>query len=272
MSALSTAFKIFKKILIAFILTFLFIGLLAFIFLGDSEKEKATSSISSSNNLKSTPKVVEQKLSLDTQDVLEKGKAAGAKQRAALIQSIGDAKLVIKDASLCLVVGEWALYKADDSKLGLTKANLEIADALAKKGQSWINTFVSNVGENSYLHKAYLKSKMENIKKCENNSGFHSCWKQCLKAFDNNKVIAPEKNEEASNSARENTTSLRVKNYRLEQRCSSYGSALKSCGRGAGSRDCMKSQMGAAQYSVASALCTNSGKPLYDAEGKRWTK
>ena len=69
------------------------------------------------------------------------------------------------------------------SAYGLTKANLEIADALAKKGQNWSETFVSNVGEGSYVHQAYLKKKSEHIQKCENSTGFHSCWKECLSAF-----------------------------------------------------------------------------------------
>lgn len=181
MSVFSTASKIFKRFLISLSLIFLTVGVLAFIFLGDSEKEQKTVQMSSSSNAlprESTDLQNETKLINS-----EEAKIAGDNIRASLIQSIAESKLVLKDASLCLVVGEWALYKADDSAYGLTKANLEIADALAKKGQNWSETFVSNVGEGSYVHQAYLEKKSEHIQKCENSTGFHSCWKECLSAF-----------------------------------------------------------------------------------------
>ena len=60
------------------------------------------------------------------------------------------------------------------------------------------------------------------------------------------------------------------RNFVLEQRCLSLASAFKSCGLGA-SQDCINTQMGRGEASVARSLC-RSGKPLYDADGARWTK
>jgi hypothetical protein len=184
MSFFATVVRIVKRIALTIMVIVLSIGVLAFIFIGDSEKETNTVQISSSSN--AVPGKNTDKSTVLTKDIKltsEEAKVARDKFRASRIQSIRDANLVLKDASLCLVVGEWALYKADDSAYGLTKPDIEIADALAKKGQDWIKNFVSNVGENSYLHQAYLESKYENTKKCESNAGFSSCWIKCLNAF-----------------------------------------------------------------------------------------
>ena len=175
MSFFATVVRIVKRIALTIMVVFLSIVVLAFIFLGDSEPQENGAL---QENARQENRLEEARLKL-----AEKNRAE-EKARNTMMKTIENESLILRDASLCLVVGEWALYKADDSTYGLTKANLEIADALAKKGQDWIKNFVNNVGENSYLHQAYLESKSENTKKCESVDGFNSCWSKCMSAFE----------------------------------------------------------------------------------------
>lgn len=83
---------------------------------------------------------------------------------------------------------------------------------------------------------------------------------------DQNEVVS----ERAKIAEAAKNRNLELRNFRLVQSCQAYSSALRSCGSGAGSRNCMISRLGGGQYEYARSLCSRSGTPLYGADGKRW--